>query len=420
MFSVEPAPMFLASRFVWGLLFAMMSTVSMIYQVEVAHLSPLELVLVGTALEGSAFLFEVPTGVIADRYSRKRSVVIGFAVIGSSFVLAGSFAIFEVLALASFVLGFGWTCLSGAHEAWLADEVGVERASRLYLHGQRRASYGSFLGIGAAMAIGSIDVRYPLLLSGLGFMLWAIAAGIGMRETGRAPSQHARESALAGMRRTFGVGARRVRGSRTLMLLMAVGVVVGTFSEGYDRLATAHLLRSFDFPRPFDTEPVVVFGAMAALASALSAFVLRIAEARIDPTRTRDLGRTLSFLCLAIAGLALCFAATDAVWVAIGIHVALHPLRSVADPLTTAWVNQHATPEARATVLSMHGQADALGQLAGGPIVGLVAETLTLRLALATTGLLLAPAVWLYCRAQANQLHDDAHAPGHTVPQERK
>ena len=69
MFPLPAAGMYLASSFIWGFLFYMMATVSMIYQVEMAGLNALELVLVGTALELSAFLFEIPTGVVADTYS---------------------------------------------------------------------------------------------------------------------------------------------------------------------------------------------------------------------------------------------------------------------------------------------------------------------------------------------------------------
>ena len=45
----------------------MMVTVFMVYQVEVVRLDPLQLVLVGTALEVSAFIFEIPTGIIVGQ-----------------------------------------------------------------------------------------------------------------------------------------------------------------------------------------------------------------------------------------------------------------------------------------------------------------------------------------------------------------
>ena len=54
--------------------------------VEVAGLDPLQMVLVGTVLELSVFLFEIPTGVVADVVSRKLSVVIGHAMMGLGFL----------------------------------------------------------------------------------------------------------------------------------------------------------------------------------------------------------------------------------------------------------------------------------------------------------------------------------------------
>jgi MFS family permease len=48
-----------------------------VYLVQERHLSPLQLVLMGTAMEAAVFLFEIPTGVVADLYSRRLSVVIG-------------------------------------------------------------------------------------------------------------------------------------------------------------------------------------------------------------------------------------------------------------------------------------------------------------------------------------------------------
>ncbi len=62
-------------------------TVNMVYQVQIVGLSPLQMVLVGTALEFSIFLFEVPTGVVADVYSRRLSIIIGLFLIGLGFII---------------------------------------------------------------------------------------------------------------------------------------------------------------------------------------------------------------------------------------------------------------------------------------------------------------------------------------------
>ena len=46
-----------------------------VYLVQELHLSPLQLVLMGTAMEAAVFLFEIPTGVVADTYSRRLSLI---------------------------------------------------------------------------------------------------------------------------------------------------------------------------------------------------------------------------------------------------------------------------------------------------------------------------------------------------------
>ena len=53
------------------------------------EMSPLELVLVGTVMELSIFVFEVPTGIVADTTSRRLSIVIGNVVMGIGFIVLG-------------------------------------------------------------------------------------------------------------------------------------------------------------------------------------------------------------------------------------------------------------------------------------------------------------------------------------------
>ncbi|MFZ0549159.1 MAG: tetracycline efflux MFS transporter Tet(40), partial [Candidatus Promineifilaceae bacterium] len=59
----------------FSVFFTMIAMISAIYRVETAGLNPLQLVLVGTVLELSVFICEIPTGIVADMYSRRLSVV---------------------------------------------------------------------------------------------------------------------------------------------------------------------------------------------------------------------------------------------------------------------------------------------------------------------------------------------------------
>jgi len=82
---------------------AVMFTVYVVYFVQAAHFDPRQLVLVGTVLELTCFLFEVPTGVVADVYSRRLSVIVGIALLGVSFVLTGAVPVFAAILLAQVI-----------------------------------------------------------------------------------------------------------------------------------------------------------------------------------------------------------------------------------------------------------------------------------------------------------------------------
>ena len=81
----EPYRIFLIYSICTRSFMTLIFTVNMIYFVTVVGLNPLQMVLVGTFLESSIFLFEVPTGVVADTISRRLSVVIGVFFIRSRF-----------------------------------------------------------------------------------------------------------------------------------------------------------------------------------------------------------------------------------------------------------------------------------------------------------------------------------------------
>jgi len=108
-------------------------TAMLLYQIQCVGLTPLQLLLVGTTLEATVFLCEIPTGIIADVYSRRLSVILGMFLMGIAYFVAGVFPTFAVLLLSNVLWGMGYTCNSGAYEAWLVDELGQECAGDAFV-----------------------------------------------------------------------------------------------------------------------------------------------------------------------------------------------------------------------------------------------------------------------------------------------
>ena len=76
----------------------------------------------------------------------------------------------------------------------------------------------------------------------------------------------------------------------------------------------------------------------------------------------------------------------------------IYVTRNVIGPFYTAWANQRLDSAVRATVFSMSSQVDAIGQIAGGPVVGLIGSQISTRAALLASSFILTPVLGLYAR----------------------
>lgn len=390
---------YLVLRAGMAFLYALSFTVNLVYHVESVGLNPLQLVLVGTVLELTCFLGEVPTGVVADVYSRRLSIVIGVGLIGLGFLIEGSFAAFETVLLAQVVWGLGYTFTSGAEQAWVADEVGAENAGRVYIRGTQIGSIGGLLAAPVSVALAGIALWLPIVAAGVGFLLLGAFLALAMPERGFRPAPREERETFRAMSATFIAGTRAVRRRPILLTILAISLFYGLYSEGFDRLWTAHLLENFSLPGLGPFEPVVWFGVIAVATSLLSIAANEVISRRVDLAAHHAVTRTL-FLAdgLLIAGLLVfAFAGTFAVALAALLLAAV--CRELHDPLATAWANQSIDARVRATVLSMNGQVNAFGQVAGGPAVGVIGRTVSIRAALAASAAILVPVLGLYARA---------------------
>ena len=96
----------------------------------------------------------------------------------------------------------------------------------------------------------------------------------------------------------------------------------------------------------------------------------------------------------------LVFALTGSTWVAIAALLGVFLARDLAGPFYTIWLNEQITDSSvRATVLSISGQANAIGQAGGGPVLGAIGNVWGIRAALTAGAVVIAPALGLYARA---------------------
>ncbi len=401
---------YLFIEFSASMFFSMMFVVTSLYEATVAGLTPVQLILVGTTLEISAFVFEVPTGIVADVYSRRLSIIIGYLLMGVGFLVEGFFPFFATILLAQVIWGLGYTFTSGASQAWITDEIGEEGANKLFLRARQVGLFASLVGMGLAALVGAKDVALPIQAGSLGVMLIGIALLVIMPETGFHPTPREDRNTWQHMWHTFGQGMNAVRVKPRLMSVVGVGLFYGIYSEGFDRLWVKHLLDTFELPVIFGANQVAFFSALRIVATVLTIFAVRFVEKRVDTGNALAIGRAMLLVTGLISVSLIGFALSPLLLLSLGLYLSISVLRDVAGPLQSAWVNQKLDSRVRATVHSMFGQVDAIGQVVGGPIVAVIAAVGSAVTSLVTSGLLLTPALFFVSRANsqsANEVDDD-------------
>ena len=388
-------PVYLFYKSCFSLLFSMATVLSLVYYSEVVGLNALQLVLVGTVLETACFVLDVPTGVMADLYSRRRSVLTGVFLYGAGFLLEGSLPWFGTVLLAQVVWGCGDTFITGALEAWIASEERERLMDQVFLRGDQAGHAGGIAGIVLGTLLGNLDLRLPIVTAGALFLVLGLVLARVMPEANFSPAREKENSLLADMAGLFKVNLRFVRGAPVLLALLAITFCGGLASEGFDRLSTAHFLQDTVMPSFGPLGPVTWFGVMRLLGSGLNIIAAQLLIAYMGKKGAS--GRT-GVVFAASAGYILClllFAAGRRFWFLLGVFLLTGLMRSLREPVLAAWMNEHVEERMRATVFSASGQLDALGQIIGGPIVGIAAQQGSVSWGLACTALLLLPALFL-------------------------
>lgn len=394
--------LYLGLQFLTGFSFSMIFVVASLYEATVANLSGLQLVLVGTTLEVTVLLFEVPTGLVADAYSRKLSIVIGFFLMGIAFLVEGFFPVFSLILLTQVLWGLGYTFTSGATQAWLSDEIGEENANRAFLRGNRFDLVGSLIGMLVAIPLGNLGVNLPILSGGVTILLTGFALGLFMPEHGFKPTPREQRNSFQHMGDILKKGLAVVRSRPLLLTILGIGFIYGLYSEGWDRLWVKYLVDNFSLPNIFGFNEVAFFGFLRAGGMLLSILVTQQVEKRLDANHAPSIARAMLWITILLSAAILTFAFSPALMISMVAVLMVSITRNVMGPLYNAWVNQRLDSETRATVISMSGQVDAIGQITSGPIAALISLS-SVRAAIIMAGLLLTPALPLIRRA--NRLH---------------
>jgi DHA3 family tetracycline resistance protein-like MFS transporter len=376
---------------------------------SVMKLSLFEVSLLYIVITLSNLALEIPTGILADLYSRRLSVIVGGFFIGLAYVTVGAYPIFAISLFTGFLEAIGDTCVSGALQAWITDEVGTDRVGKVLLRGRQVGIPAHWVGVLLSIALAARwNIQVPIVLGGAMWFVLTIFLILFMPETnfqrsdasspqGRAPLWSQWGVTL----KTFADGMRLVRGSQILLLLFLAQLFGSIFFDSFYKFSRANILQGFALP--VLALPILGvlkenawFGMLEMLQGLFCLLGMEGVRRWANLNRAGMAARILlGFTVLMLVGLGV-FAWTGNFALAILAWLVVSSLQEIGNPVSETWLNQHIPSNIRATVLSINSQVGMFGRMGGSTALGLFGDRFGVRRALGLSGAFLVPLLIIY------------------------
>jgi len=358
--------------------------------------------------EGTVNLLEIPSGAIADGWSRRGSLVVSFAAYIASFLVFAYAERFGWFGLAMILYGIGESFRTGTHKSlifeWLRVQGRTEDRTEVYGFTRSWSQIGAALsGVLAAVCV-LITANYQAI-----FLFATIPYLLNMVNVWTYPAtldgSHERNLSIAGsIRRVCASLGRSVRipGLRRLMLESMSWEGVVNAVKDYLQPALAAMVLAWGFGAWMnggpvsglasrgiqvdglvlaDSEPTairvvaimvgIVYPILYLLSSIASRYSYRLARGAGSPDwAARGLWRwqMLLFLVLAIADIAG--------WITLVVlaFVFMHIILNLWRPILISRFDERSSPEEGATILSIESQSQRIATLIVAPLLGLVID----------------------------------------------
>ncbi|OGD63433.1 hypothetical protein A2160_03145 [Candidatus Beckwithbacteria bacterium RBG_13_42_9] len=360
-------------------------------------LTILEMNLVNVFFMVGNFVFEIPTGVYADFFGRKKSVVIHGVLLGLSGLVYFFSNSFWYFVAAELLAALAYTFISGALDAWLADNVGenwVGRTDYIFSQGQVFSKVALIVGGMTGAYFGSLNLAYPWFLVFMSTTFMTLIAAMYMKNDSPTRAHLGVRSGVKQMMKiakdsfSYGLGHPVV-----LWLIITTFVSFLAFQP----------LNMFWAPR---------FSAMAGGQVSVTGWVWAVMSAmmlagsyltRLYVKKRMVYWKIMILSVLLMAVPVLLSSVSPMFLVAVGFFVVHEVGRGIDRPMKISYINQYLPADKRATLLSFDSMVGKIAAALGLIGFGWLAQNSSFAVSWMVSGLMLLTLIPLYLQVKKKE-----------------
>jgi DHA3 family tetracycline resistance protein-like MFS transporter len=332
-----------------------------------------QIALVAAVFEASILIFEMPTGLIADVYGRKISVILSALTLFISGLIFINFPNLYGFIIAEVIMGLGETLKSGALEAWVVDSLKHQGKDQnvkyAFSEGKRFYSGGRLLGFVGGGYLGSLNIIYiwhPFVIVFLITFLFLIFFMKEEYELKKLPSA----PIIKRIKDTIRQSLKVIKTERIIYALLILAFFFEFSLETISQFWQVHFSENLLIKTQY-------FGWILAISSILVIlFVNRITKLYENLKKET----TLLIMIKAGFGLSLLLVAlTYNPLIAIIFFIIIQTLEGFSGPIFLDIFNKYIPSEQRATLLSFKSLTGSSGEVLSGLCIGVIALKFGLR-----------------------------------------
>ena len=328
------------------------------------------------------YLFEIPSGVIADRYGKKNELMICFVFYISSFVIFFFASNFGFFVIAMVLYGLGEAFRSGTHKAMIMEYLDYNQLgdskSKVYGYTRSYSNIGSALSsiLGIVLLIVTPEIRYLFLVAIIPYLIDILLISSYPKYLNkRIDHSFSLKQFLVENVNSVKYAFRNKRRSSILLN-----------SSGYH--AVFKTMKDYVQPMIVGTSTVVVFSVIATMEQDnkkvllglvyFVAYIISVFSSKYTYLLEKKIKKetliSVVWLIMSIVLLLLGFFSEN-LYIIIGLFILSYMLLNIRKPYVVEMIGEVTKGQKRASVLSIESQLTSLIIIVLAPLMGFIADT---------------------------------------------